>query len=228
MKKAKFRKVIGRMAASIAATAMMMPPALADAAQITYEEKGPGETAVPVIATYEGARPGALIPTSIEFEGDTGHYTIYAYVDRASVADVETILNIVPQSSFTLTKDGSSDSLSAAVVQDRTAFGKAELEAGSDGELTAPDGSRLIVKQAPGNGTISIANMTKGTWRGTLVFSVSTEEVPKEPTEEPIGCKVCDCGWRVDVYAGRELEAEDALFAHQDETGCTGWGDYEY
>ena len=228
MKKAKFRKVIGRMAASIAVTAMVMPPALANAAQVTYEEKGPGEAAVPVIATYDGVRPGALIPTSIEFEGDTGHYTIYAYVDKASVADVETILNIVPQSSFTLTKDGSSDTLSAVVVQDRTAFGKAELEAGSDGELTAPDGSRLIVKRAPGNGTISIANMTKGTWRGTLVFSVSTEEIPKEPVGEPIGCTICDCGWRVEIYAGHESEAEEALIAHQDETGCTGWSDHIY
>ena len=177
MKRTQFHQMMGRMAACMAAAAMLVAPITANAATISYESKGDGDTSVPVVATYEGTRPGALIPSTIEFEGGTGRYTVYAFIESAKVSAVDTSLNIVPQSSFTMTKEGTSSTATATVTQDKTSFGRAELAAGQDKTLTMTNGdgvsTPVTVKQAPGNGTIAVNGMTKGTWKGNLVFTIS-------------------------------------------------------
>lgn len=168
----KLQNAASRVMACMAAAAMMLSPITANAATITYNSADVGDTSVPVVATYEGTRPGALIPSAIEFEGNTGSYTVYAFAETGEVGSIDTVLNIVPQSSFTMTKQGSSETATASVSQDKTSFGQSDLAAGTTGTVTK-NGSPVSVKQAAGNGTITVTGMTRGTWNGTLVFTIS-------------------------------------------------------
>ena len=54
--------------------------------------------------------------------------------------------------------------------------------------------------------------------------------------DRPIGRIICECGWYVEIYPGRVTEAEDALIAHQEESGfdengymkCGRWTEATY
>lgn len=239
MRENQIRKVAGRIAtcmAVMAMTMMMTAHITADAATISYEQKGEGQTGVPMTAVYKGSRPGALIPSSIEFEGDTGHYVVYAYMEASEISAIDAVLNIVPESSFTMTKDGAWDTLTATVSQDRTSFGKSELEAGIDSTLNM-NGTEVAVKQSAGNGTIIVEGMTIGTWRGNLIFHITAEDIQTDPEPSPepspeptpvvTGRYICECGWYVDVYDYDGKTAENKLYEHLDETGHDRWHDID-
>lgn len=152
------------MAAMAALSAMPMM-----AATVSYGGAEDGENSVPVTVDYGGTRPGALIPKAIEFSGKTGDYNVIAYAKTADVAKIDTPISITPQSSFTLTKEGTSTTTTANVSQAKKSFAAADLTA--DGTIQI-NGVDTAVKQAVEKGTITANGITPGTWKGNLVFTV--------------------------------------------------------
>ena len=172
----KARGVAGRLAAGASAVMMLLAPMTAQAAGgIEYTGVNDGDNNVPVVATYNGTRPGAMIPAKIEFEGKVGTYKVIAYEEADKIDAIDTPISITPEGSFTMTKEGASDTITATVAQDKTSFGKSEIAAGSDSTINVTSGDKtetVAVKQAFGNGTITADGITSGVWKGTLVFSI--------------------------------------------------------
>lgn len=171
------RGVAGRLVAGASAVAMLLAPMTAMAAEntIKYGSGIDGANDVPVTATYNGTRPGAMIPAKIDFEGKVGNYRVIAYEETAKIDAIDTPIAITPSGSFTMTKEGTSDTITATVSQDKTSFGKAEIAAGADGTVNMSDGTTttpVSVKRAFGNGTIIANGITTGVWKGTLVFTI--------------------------------------------------------
>lgn len=171
------RGVVGRLVAGASAVAMLLAPmtAMAEENRIEYNGVADGSKGVPVVATYNGTRPGAMIPAKIDFEGKVGNYRVIAYEETAKIDAIDTPITITPSGSFTMTKEGTSDTITATVSQDKTSFGKAEIAAGADGTANMSDGTTttpVSVKRAFGNGTITANGITTGVWKGTLVFTI--------------------------------------------------------
>lgn len=159
------------MAAMAALCAMPMPMMAA-----TLKPGTDGDHDVPVTVSYDGTRPSAMIPETIEFSGKTGSYKVRAYVLAEDYDKVDMPISIVPQDSFTLTKQGTSTTVTASVTQDLETFNKSDLTV--DGKVTminqsSGEQTEKATKQKDGNGTITANGISKGTWTGTLTFTIS-------------------------------------------------------
>lgn len=166
------------MAASLAALSIMTVPLTANAASVTsFGGADAGANNVPVTVNYNGTSARAMIPKSISFTTKTGDYQVLAYCETAKLDTLDSSVSIVPSSTFTLTKEGGSETLTASVEQTKTTFTANDVKNGqSDTFQISTNGSDFVdtpVKKASANGTITVNGIKAGTWKGTMVFTVS-------------------------------------------------------
>lgn len=165
-------------AIGMAALSFIAMPLSANAAT-AYElgsAKG-GANNVPVTVNYSGTAANAMIPKSISFTTKTGEYTVMAYCKTAEVDDLDTSISITPASSFTLTKEGGTETLNATVSQTKTTFTADDVKNGSSGTIQVSTNGGpyedVAIKKATATGTITVNSVKAGTYKGTLVFTVS-------------------------------------------------------
>lgn len=160
------------LAAALMAVATLASSMSVSAASISLGSVDAGTHNVPVTVNYGGTAARAMIPQSITLTSKSGDYKVVAYAPADEVGDLDTDLSIVPCSSFTLTKEGSSSTVTATVSQAKTVFTPADINAGSSATLNSSDGGSVAVKKAEATGTITAAGLTSGTWKGTMTFTV--------------------------------------------------------
>lgn len=166
------RKLKTGIAAAVMTASMVLPALPVSASQISYGSVDAGSHDVPVTVNYGGTSARAMIPQSIMLTSKSGTYQVFAYAPVDEADSLDTNLSITPATSFTLTKEGSSSTVTAAVSQDKTVFTPADIKAGSSQTLNKSDGGTVNVKQAAANGTITADGLTAGTWKGTLTFVI--------------------------------------------------------
>lgn len=166
-----------KMAAGVlAALSILAMPISASASVQSYGGADKGANTVPVTVNYSGTSARAMIPKSISSVDKNFEYTVYAYGITSELDDIDTNVTIVPSSSFTLTKGGGSSTVTAHVSQSKTTFTPSDIRNGTNGTIQiSENGGAFVdtpVKKATAKGTIS-ADVTSGTWTGTMTFTVS-------------------------------------------------------
>lgn len=173
----KFRKFSKGIAVGMAALSMLAMPLSANAASVqSYGGANIGANNVPVTVNYNGTSARAMIPKSISFTTKTGEYDVKAYCETSKIDTLDSNVSIVPSSTFTLTKSGTSETITATVSQEKTTFTPGDIRNGSNSTVQITSGGTTTdtpVKMAAANGTITANGVTAGTWTGTMVFTVS-------------------------------------------------------
>ena len=163
-------------AGALLALAVLAAPVLARAESVSYGGAGMGTNSVPVTVEYGGTAAKAMIPKSLSFHAKTGSYTVFAYMESDGVDALDTSISITPSASFTLTKSGSGDTVTASVSQEKTVFTPQDRKNGEDSTVMRSQNggapASVPVKRCVADGTITAEGITNGTWTGTMTFNV--------------------------------------------------------
>jgi len=172
------RNIIKTIAAA-SAVALAMVPAAFNAAGTATMTEATGEMGANncdvTIANYEGQRPSVMIPKTITMTGvKECDYTLFAYavVDESNEIHVDTPVTVTPDTSFVLTKNGSSETATATVTQDKKTFTVENIKNGTSATLKSTGGESVNVKKSDAKGHIA-ADITSGSWSGQLTFTIS-------------------------------------------------------
>lgn len=175
------KKNILNILAAASAVALAMVPATVNAAGTQIQNStgvlGANNCEVSIVG-YEGTRPDVMIPKKITMNSvKEGDYEIKAFCPTDELDALDTNITVTPAASFTLTKEGTSTTVTATVTQDKNTFTPSEVRNGANGTVQYTNSETnekydRAVKQVTTKGHI-VSNATSGSWKGTLVFTIS-------------------------------------------------------
>lgn len=173
-----FKKAKRTLCAGLMTAVMTAVPLSANAAEL--ETVPSGESSVPVTFTYSCKTPHVMIPKSIEISGKSGSFNILFYCLPDEAKDLNAGISVDTPSELVLTKENTDDTVTAAVHHPKfaSALTLSTFAAYKKGtvipmSVNGSEPTDVTVWAVEATDTITAADLTPGTWNGTLTFDIA-------------------------------------------------------